>query len=116
MCVYIPLQRTGSGLNAMHVACIRGKADVLQLLISRAEDHLHKKSLKDILNGKTKVVSVGPASNLYYHCLIFSSQDKWTPLMYAVKNGHTEVVQLLLEQPTLDTLAINGVSIIAKDW
>ena len=31
--------------------------------------------------------------------------------MYAVKYGHIEVVKLLLAQPLLDILAINGVSI-----
>ena len=41
---------------------------------------------------------------------VFSpQQDKWTPLMYSVKEGHTEVVSLLLEQDTVDILATNKV-------
>ena len=41
----------------MHVACIQGRADVVRLLIARAQDNLLKKSLKDILNAKTLKVS-----------------------------------------------------------
>ena len=37
-------------------------------------------------------------------------QDQWTPLMYAVKEGHTEVVKVLLEQDSLEILAKNKVS------
>jgi ankyrin repeat protein/GTPase SAR1 family protein len=81
-------KQTGSGLNAMHVACIKGRADVVQLLITYAEDNLLKVPLKSILNAKSK--------------------DKWTPLMYAVKEGHIEVVKLLLAQRSLDILAVNG--------
>ena len=41
---------------------------------------------------------------------VFSpQQDKWTPLMYSVKEGHTEVVKLLLEQDSVDILATNKV-------
>ena len=39
----------------MHVASIQGRADIVQLLITRAEDGLLKGSLSDILNAKTKV-------------------------------------------------------------
>ena len=52
--VCIPPQCTGSGLNAMHVASIQGRADVVQLLITYAEETLLKQSLKDILNAKNK--------------------------------------------------------------
>ena len=41
----------------MHMACIQGRADVVRLLITRAQDNLLKKSLKDILNAKTLRVS-----------------------------------------------------------
>ena len=47
--------------------------------------------------------------------MIRSSQDKWTPLMYAVKEGHIEVVKLLLAQRSLDILAVNGVSLFSTD-
>ena len=39
----------------MHVACIKGRADIVELLIARAEDNLLNKSLKEILNARTKV-------------------------------------------------------------
>lgn len=51
----VSLQQIGSGLSAMHVACIQGRADVVELLIARAEENLLNKSLKDILNARTKV-------------------------------------------------------------
>ena len=38
----------------MHVACIQGRADVVQLLITYAEEKLLKQSLKDILNARNK--------------------------------------------------------------
>ena len=47
--------------------------------------------------------------------MIRSSQDKWTPLMYAVKEDHIEVVKLLLAQRSLDILAVNGVSLFSTD-
>lgn len=53
VCVF--LQNKGSGLSAMHVACIKGRADIVELLITRAEENLLNKSLKEILNAKTKV-------------------------------------------------------------
>ena len=48
-------QLIGSRLSAMHVACIQGRADVVRLLIARAEENMLKKSLKDVLNAKSKV-------------------------------------------------------------
>ena len=39
----------------MHVACIKGREDVVQLLIAYAEDNLLKVPLKSILNAKSKV-------------------------------------------------------------
>ena len=53
VCVF--LQHRGSGLSAMHVACIKGRADIVELLIARAEENLLNKSLKEILNARTKV-------------------------------------------------------------
>lgn len=100
----------------MHVACIQGRADVVKLLIARAEENLLKMSLKDILNAKTKVSSLQPVARAFWHCLSISiiycmlTQDKWTPLMYAVKTDHIEVVKVLLEQESLDVLAKNKVS------
>ena len=44
-------QRIGAGLNAMHIACIQGKADIVQLLIQHAEN----KVLTAVLNAKSKV-------------------------------------------------------------
>ena len=38
-----------------------------------------------------------------------SQQDNWTPLMYCVKEGHSEVVKLLLKNEELDILATNKV-------
>jgi ankyrin repeat protein/GTPase SAR1 family protein len=72
----------GSRMNAVHVACVQGRTEVVQLLISSATN-----AARDVLNAKTK--------------------DKWTPLMYSVKEGHTEVVKLLLEQDSVDILATN---------
>ena len=43
----------------MHVACIQGRADVVQLLITYAEEKLLKQSLKDILNAKNKASDCG---------------------------------------------------------
>jgi ankyrin repeat protein len=71
-------------MNAVHVACVQGRTEVVQLLISSATN-----AARDVLNAKTK--------------------DKWTPLMYSVKEGHTEVVKLLLEQDSVDILATNKV-------
>lgn len=55
VCVCVFLQHIGSGLSAMHVACIKGRADIVELLIARAEENLLNKSLKEILNARTKV-------------------------------------------------------------
>ena len=40
---------------------------------------------------------------------IFYLQDKWTPLMYAVREGHIDVVTVTLDTESVDILAVNGV-------
>ena len=47
--------------------------------------------------------------NYKYSTIVLLEQDKWTPLMYAVKEGHTDVVKVLLEQKELEILAVNKV-------
>ena len=47
--------------------------------------------------------------NYKYSTIALLEQDKWTPLMYAVKEGHTDVVKVLLEQKELEILAVNKV-------
>ena len=36
-------------------------------------------------------------------------QDKWTPLMYAVREGHIDVVKVILDTESVNILAVNGV-------
>ena len=38
-------------------------------------------------------------------------QDKWTPLMYAVKKGHIDVVKVMLETKSVNVLASSKVSL-----
>ena len=94
----------GSRMNAMHVACTSGRrAGVVELLISKAG-----KDIKNVLNAKTKVSNtILPIVLILVKC----EQDKWTPLMYAVREGHTEVVKVLLKQDTLDILPTNKVRV-----
>ena len=62
----------------MHVACIQGRADVVQLLITYAEEKLLKTSLKSTLNAKSKV-SVGRW--ILFQVLTFPSHDVYPPHM-----------------------------------
>ena len=61
-----------------------------------------------LLMQKLKSVAI-LVNDVYSNTCYNVQQDKWTPLMYSVKEGHTEVVKLLLEQDTVDILATNKV-------
>lgn len=105
-------EKDEAGLTLLSIACARGSAELVLLILNRSQQALH---ISKDPEGKTALHAAAALGRKEIVSIIldrdisminYKANNGWTPLHYASLNGHIDTTVLLLEKG-IDSFALS---------